>query len=480
MAYGSLLHERRRDLHRQTVGAIEALDPDRRADWIERLANHAWRGEMWEKAATYLHQAGKKASARAANREAVTCFERALQALQHLPKRRDTLEQAVDLRLDLRYALLMLGELGRVLQCLREAESLAEVLGDRRRLGRISACLTYHFWNTGELDRALASGHRAVAMAADLGDDALQVRANFALGHVYHGLGDYHRALDCFRRGVTSLADGPNRARPDRASLSTMDTIPPRSPWMVWCLAELGAFGEGLTTGEEALRVAEAINDLEDLAAGYYGVGLLSLRRGDLSTALTRLERGLGICQGGGLTIWFSAIAAALGYGYALAGRLGEALPLLERSVEIDATIGIVGGHGILITWLGEAYLAAGRVDDAIPLAERALVLCRAHQERGDLAWALRLLGDLHSRRTPPDAASAEANYRQSLALADKLGMRPLQAHCHLGLGELYAVVGRRQQARTELAGAIELYRSMGMTFWLPRAETALIGAEGG
>ena len=73
----------------------------------------------------------------------------------------------------------------------------------------------------------------------------------------------------------------------------------------------------------------------------------------------------------------------------------------------------------------------------------------------------------------------AEAHYRQALALAGELGMRPLQAHCHCGLGMLYANHGQLEQARVELSTAIDLYRSMDMTFWLPQAETALARVEG-
>ena len=101
------------------------------------------------------------------------------------------------------------------------------------------------------------------------------------------------------------------------------------------------------------------------------------------------------------------------------------------------------------------------------------------HQERGHQAYALRLLGDIAARREPPESEQAEAHYRQALALAEELGMRPLQAHCHRGLGTLYAKTGRREQARAELSAAIELYRAMDMTFWLPQAEAALAQVEG-
>jgi tetratricopeptide (TPR) repeat protein len=123
---------------------------------------------------------------------------------------------------------------------------------------------------------------------------------------------------------------------------------------------------------------------------------------------------------------------------------------------------------------LGEVQLLAGRLEEAYALAEGAVALARQHQERGHEAYALRLLGEIATHRDPLDVESAEAHYHQALALADELGMRPLQAHCHRGLGTLYVKTGRPEQARAALATAIALYRAMDMTFWLPQAEAAL------
>src|SRR5262249_31531043 len=123
---------------------------------------------------------------------------------------------------------------------------------------------------------------------------------------------------------------------------------------------------------------------------------------------------------------------------------------------------------------LGEAYLVAGRLEEAQAIAEQALVLTRAHQERGNEAYALRLLGEIAAHKLPLEVEWAEASYRHALALAEELGMRPLQAHCHRGLGTLYATIGRQEQAHAELSAAIVLYRAMDMTFWLPRTEAAL------
>jgi sugar phosphate isomerase/epimerase len=117
-------------------------------------------------------------------------------------------------------------------------------------------------------------------------------------------------------------------------------------------------------------------------------------------------------------------------------------------------------------------------MDDAAALAVHALDLAREHKERGWEAYALRLLGDITARREPLQGEQAEEHYRRALALAGELGMRPLIAHCHLGLGALYTKIGRREQAYAELSAAIGLYRAMEMTFWLARAEAALAMTE--
>ena len=167
-------------------------------------------------------------------------------------------------------------------------------------------------------------------------------------------------------------------------------------------------------------------------------------------------------------------MAAALGAAYTLGGRVADAVPLLTQAMEQTIATEMGGYQALCSLPLGEAHLLAGRLEEAHALAERALALAHEHQERGNQAYALRLLGDIAAHRAPPDVDHAAAHYRQALALAEDLGMRPLQAHCHLGLGTLYATVGQREQARAALSTAIEMYRAMDMTFWLPQAEAAL------
>jgi predicted ATPase/DNA-binding winged helix-turn-helix (wHTH) protein/class 3 adenylate cyclase len=471
VAYGSLLLEQRRVLHARVVEALEALAPDRMAEQVERLAYHALRGEVWNKALGYCRQAGEKAMARSAYREAVGYFEQALGILQHLPEQRDTREQAIDLRLVLRDALLPSGDYGRILAYLREAESLVAALDDPHRLGRISLSLSHHFFIImGAHDQAIATSQRALALATASRDGVLHAQANNYLGLSYHTQGDYRRAIDCLGQTVAFFEGARRRERSGGPFLPAVTC----RAWLAMCHAELGMFAAGRALGDEGLRIAEAVTQPASLMTASRGIGQLSLRQGDLLRALPMLERAVGLCQEAGLPLYFPSMAAVLGAAYTLAGRVADAVPLLTQALEQTIATEMTGRQTYCSLTLGEAQLLAGRLEEAYALADRALELAHAHKERGHQAYALCLLGDIAARRESPEAEQAAAHYQQALALAKGLGMRPLQAHCHRGLGTLYATTGQGEQARTELSTAIALYRTMDMTFWLPQTEAAL------
>ena len=208
VAYNSLLLERRRGLHARIVKALEALASDRMAEQIERLAHHAVRGEVWDKAVPYCQQAGARAWDRTAFREAVAYNEQALQALGHLPEHGDTRVLAIELRLALGRQLNALGEQRRRLALLGEAEALARALDDQARLGRVLAGMTNVRRVTGDLDGAIAAGQEALALAAALGESALHVQAAHRLGQAYYAIGDFGRAAELLWRNVEAADRG--------------------------------------------------------------------------------------------------------------------------------------------------------------------------------------------------------------------------------------------------------------------------------
>jgi class 3 adenylate cyclase/tetratricopeptide (TPR) repeat protein len=470
VAYGSLLQERRKALHAEIVGAIERFYPARLTEHVEQLAHHAVQGEVWDKASTYLRQAGIKAAARSAYREAVGRFEQALRVLQHLPERRDVIEQAIDLRLDLRNSLHPLGEFQRTLAPLREAESFAEALGDELRLGRISACLSQYSRLTENPGRAIESGERALVIAIRLGDFPLQIVSNVSLGQAYRARGDYRRAIEALKWNVAALVGDLMYERLGQAGLPSVLS----RTWLARSLAEQGSFAEGTTYAEEAVRIAEMADHPNTLVHAYFGLGLLCLHKGDVQKAILVLDRGLKLHRTWDLSSWFPAIASSLGFAYAQSGRVAEAVTFLEKAIEQAGSMKLLGRQSLRIAQLSEACILAGRMEEAADFAARALDFARQYDERGNQAWALRVLGEVGSRRVPLQSEKAEDAYRQALALAEEFGMRPLVAHCHLGLGKLYRRIGKRQEAQKHLATATSMYREMGMAYWLEKAETEL------
>jgi tetratricopeptide (TPR) repeat protein len=301
--------------------------------------------------------------------------------------------------------------------------------------------------------------------------------ATFFSGLPYISLGDYQQGAYYHRKNVEALTGAWLHERFGDPGLPSVFC----RAFLAWGLAELGEFVEGLVYGTEAVQIAKTGDQPFTLGHAYFGAGMLHLRKGDFQPAIAALEQGLRICQIGDVQLVLPWVASSLGYVYALGGRLREALPLLEQAVEQSASMQQLAYYPLWTAHLSESYLLSGRLEDACQRAEQALALSRDYKQRGHEAHALRLLGEIAAHRVPPEVEQAEACYRQAIALADELGMRPLLAHCHHGLGILYNRIGRPEQSHTELSAAIELYRAMEMTFWLERAETALMqGREKG
>jgi len=466
VAYGSLLQERRCALHGAIVAAIERLHAGRLDEHVEPLALHSLRGELWEKAFGYLQQAGAKAMGRSAYPEAANYIEQALDASRHLPNDRRLVEQVMDLRFDLRGALVTLGQFQRALDHLDEARALAEAQDDQRRLGRIAAYMATALRSMGNHARAIESGLQALGIGRTIDDFALQVAANYFLGEVYSTVGAYPQAIQHLAWTVEHIQGDLLH---ERFGLAGLPAVLARA-WSTRALAELGEFEEGQVRGAEGLRIAEAAKQPLSLVVACWALGYLHLQQGKIEAAIPLLERGVHIAERRGITDWLNTVNPTLGYAYAVTGRLDEAIVLLEKGHH--RLVNTRGVHALFAGRLSEVYLWTGRVDEALKLASDALDAARGRGERGYEALARRVLGEIAA--LGPDVYIATHHYGEALALADALGMRPLVAHCHLGLGKLYRRTGKREQAQEHLATATMMYREMGMTYWLEKVEAEM------
>jgi class 3 adenylate cyclase/tetratricopeptide (TPR) repeat protein len=462
-AYQSLLKSTRQGVHQRMVQVLEDCFPETAEAQPEVVAHHCTEAGLHKEAVGYWHKAGQRANEHSAYQEAVACFEQELEALQHLPECDDTREKAFDLRIQLRHALFPLRKFDQLLAHLREAEILAQTLEDQYRLGMAATYLGHYFWIAGEPTQAAMFGQRAVAIAQTLAHFDFQTVANAYLGLPYHSLGNYQQARHLLMKIVTSLAGD---LQYDFLGMGILPAVCSRV-WLAWTLAELGEFSEAMSYGDEGLRIAESVDHPYSLTHACFGIGLVYIRQGKFSQAISILERGHAISQS------YSPVAepvnaAHLSYALALSGQAPEAIPLLEHALEQAKATRLLFYHSLWVAWLGEAHLLARHLEPAIEFAMQALDLSRNRKERGHEAWTLRLLGEIHAYRNNQAVAQTEAYYQQALALATELGMRPLQAHCHLGLGTLYSRMRRTAQAQAELSTATNLYQTMGMTFWLP------------
>jgi tetratricopeptide (TPR) repeat protein len=298
----------------------------------------------------------------------------------------------------------------------------------------------------------------------------LRVQSNGALALVYREMGDHNQAVLSARQNVALLEGNLVYERFGRLALPSVSS----RQCLAACLAELGDFTEGQTIGEEAVRIADTIdNPYNRVVALTNGVGLVASYKGDFTTAIRALEPSLALCQGENINLYLPLTASLLASTYAHAGRLAEAQRLSEQ-MEMDKTVFEQPNQRALVLMnLSEVKRLAGQLEASYTQIQEAFALARSRQERGYQAWCLRLIGELTALSDASHVEQAVDFYRQALTLANELGMRPLQAHCHRGLGALYSQTGQAEQARAELTTAIDMYRDMEMTFWLPETEAA-------
>ncbi len=465
-----ILAPRRRALHRRVAEAIESVYAEDLQQHVLALGLHYEGAEMWPQAVGYLRRAATHAFTQSAYRAAVSCLERALAAASRLPQTAEVLNEMLDLWLQLRTALWPLAEFDRIGKCLEDAERLAIALDDRRRQGNIAAYVSVLRWITGDVPSARHYAQTAHQVAASVDDSALRAISNFYLGLAHYVLGVYAESEAAFLENVPTLA-----VTKERYVLGA-----PRShlvlaaAWVVLPFTERGAFEAGLAYGQASLKLAEDAEDFFGIVTASYCLAYLHGQKGELDLAAPLLERALAVCRAREFSVWLPQITGYLGHVHAQAGRVDEGLAMLERAIEIYEATRAWPFRTLFTAHRGGACLLAGRRDDALALGRAALTLARDHHERGHEAWALRFLGEVASQDDARDGEIAEGHYREALALATELGMRPLVAHCHLGLGLLCRQVGVRATTRQHLNTAAAMFRDLDMGTWRARAEAML------
>jgi class 3 adenylate cyclase/DNA-binding SARP family transcriptional activator len=470
-AYVTMLRSQRRQLHANIAHVLVERLPVTVERLPELVAHHFTEAGFASEAIDYWLKAGRHAHVRWALREAVEFFEQALMVLATMPDSTSTLAQGFDIRIELRQLLVRLGDVGRALERLREAGTLAEQMNDDRRRGRVFAVMTSMHGGLGELDDGLTSGTRALEIAESLGDLRLRILATSFLAQVNFFRGDHARVLDLTADNLSAL---PADWALENFGIAAPPSVHDRG-YLIMSLAEVGRFAEVAEPASEAIRLVAPLQDAYAVGWAHLTHGTVHLLRGDWAKARPGFEHAIAVVRAGNLPLLLSLSVAFSAWNLAQLGEASEALSRLregEQLVERQVATGYVGNLGWLYPWLGRAALSLGLLDDAQRLGHRALT-ASPHQP-GFAAHALLVLGEVATHPDRFDAERGEMHYRQAMALAEPCGMRPLVAHCKFGLGKLYRRTGAREQAQTHFTTAAALYRAMDMPSWLKQAEAAM------
>lgn len=457
VAYQHLLTDRRMELHAGAARALESLAAERLEEHVERLADHAEKGGLWDKALEYLRRSGAKAYSLYANEQAAKFFRQALEVLGRLPDGRAKLELAVDLRFDLRNALLGLGATDEILRCLTEVRPLLEALGDKARKARYAAFrCNYHFL-AAEQREAIRFGSEGLNDARDCGDRLVQGELLYRVGQSHLALGETRTAIARLEESL-KITDERTRGRYD---LVVLPAVVGRT-WLVQALVECGEFADGMRRAAEAVRIAESEHP-PSLALGWLATGHLLLRKGEFLGAVNALKLALGLCDKykWSLRVWRPRVLSTLGVAHARSGDTADGLELARQAVNDAEQMRLNYDRPLLLVRLGQASLIAGHADKALQLGEQAVRIAQSHEAKCDEAWARFLIARSCWAANPPKLEESASQLESALRLAGACEARPLIAFCNTALSAVRGRLGDQVSAQQLAAAAAASYKEL-------------------
>jgi len=473
VAYESVLKANRRALHAAVVAAIEKRYHNQVDRYADRLAQHAKSAEMWQAAVDYARKAAFRALDRSAYGQAVRHLEGALQALDHLPQDDERRKLEIDLRLALRAPLGATGAVDKMVQRLAEAEALAKDLGDEWRLGATKISQAFAFNSSGDLDSAEEAGEAGLAIAERIDDDQMRLAGSYHLAQSYMWSGKFDRVRELLLPGEARVARTFRTERP-----GTAGTISVLWFGMLGAAeAYMGDFEDSARHVDAAVKIADELRRPYDQAIARWYKGFSISYGGAHDVALEWLQDAYRRSKQAQIEFLIPVVATSLGNVYASLGRTDEAVTVLEDAIDRYTSAKFSYGVAYATLNLAFARMQKGETERFGRLLRKATDLAVRHGFAG-IEVPARRFEALALGRAKDNALKAEAVAQRSLALATARGMRPDVGHCHLVLARLRSRSGDVAAAREHAATAIRLYRELGMTAWLERAEKLAGGAS--
>jgi class 3 adenylate cyclase/tetratricopeptide (TPR) repeat protein len=458
VVYKQLMRPRKRALHARVLEVMERQYSARLGEHMERLAEHAYHAEAWNKCAQYETRACIRAASRSANAQAMVHLDRGIEVLQRVPDGPERARAAIDIRLTALAVLLPMGAHVRVIELLREAERYARHLNDAPRLAKVSSQLSAELWVTAQYDLASQAAEQCLAIVRQLEGDqfalASAVRYNMAM--IHHGRGEFDAALTILRELVGVFSGSAARRRMGWAGYPSVMS----RTFIVSVSAMTGGFAEAERAFHEGSALADEINHPFSRTMILEQYGLCLLVKGEAEEAAQVLRQAMEVCLHDEVRTMYIPIASQLGLALLELGALDDGRKLLEQAA--SGALDLAGHYAIdyLFIGLSEAQLRTGDVATALTTAEKTVRDTEAVGERGFHVRALlqyaAALGATAGRE--PQAA---LTFNRALEQAEQLGMWPWMALAHHGLAKLHETAGQRELAIGALQPALRIWRQL-------------------
>jgi len=445
VAYGSLLQERRRVLHARIVEAIERLYPDRLAEQVERLAHHAFRGEMWDKTVAYLHEAGRKAAARSAYKEAASYFEQALEALRHLPESRQTLEQAINIRVDLGPALIAIGgylapEVERIYT---QAREMCERLGETPQLFPVLWGLA-RVYDHRDLNMGREMGEQLLALAERVREPALLLEAHHERWANLFSLGELTSALTHTERGIELYNPQEHRQYAFLYGGHDPGVCGLRHAAMTLWL--LGYPDQALERSRDALALAQKLSHPYSLVHALFYSAWVHQQRGERRDVDERIGAAVTLATEQGFTRWVLQGAVLQGWLLAQHGKGQEGILKMRQGATV------VREQSYYAVPLAEAYGKEGQSEEGLRVISEELARVHKIGERFYEVELYRIKGELLLKKPVANEEQAESCFQQAIEVARHQAAKSLELRGAMSLSRLWKRQGKQKEAQQLLA----------------------------
>jgi predicted ATPase len=454
IAYGSLLQERRRTLHARIVHAIEKLYSDRLTEQVERLAHHAFRGELWDKAVEYLHQAGKKAAASSATREAIAYFEQALEALEHLPESRPRIEKAIDIRVDLGPVLIAAKgfQASEVEENYSRARALCEQFGETTQLFPVLWGLAMARNLRGELRVGRELGDRLLVLAERANDPALLLEAHHAGWGNLSILGELTSAWFHLEQGFAIYDQQKHKHHAFLYGGHDPGVCCGyHAAEVLWLL---GYPDHALRRSKDSLALARELSHPSTMSFALSWAAWFHQYRGERRAVRARVEEGMTLATDQGFSS--RQVQAPFLQGWLLVEEGHEQADITEMAKILagDRTRG-VSGRWIAqhATLLADAYRKSGRTIEGLRVVTEEQSRVHISGARFYQAEVHRIKGELLLAQVAADEQGAEACFQNALKIARGQSAKSLELRAAMSLSRLWQRQGKKAEAQRLLAG---------------------------